>query len=63
MKRLLGFFLCLICGHDWTCNAAQGIPATPLQLANGLRGFLDYATMYCKRCRRVSDLNPQRRDA
>ena len=43
--------------HDWTCDAAEGIPATPEQLATGIEGFYDYAKMYCKRCGKVSDLS------
>lgn len=46
--------------HDWTCKAAEGIPPTPEQLAGGIDGFYDYATMYCKRCGRVSHLSKVR---
>jgi hypothetical protein len=44
-------------GHDWTCDAAEGIPATPQQLAGGVDGFYDYVKMYCRRCGYVSKLS------
>lgn len=43
--------------HDWTCAAAEGIPATPEQLANGIDGFYSYAKMYCKRCGKESEIS------
>lgn len=43
--------------HEWTCAAAEGIPATREQIHGGLLGFYDYAKMYCKRCGKLSDLN------
>lgn len=43
--------------HDWTCAAAEGIPATPEQLASGIDGFYDYAKMYCKRCGKESQIS------
>jgi hypothetical protein len=53
-KWLLKLFLCYRFSpfpmHDWTCAAQEGIPATPKQLADGVAGFWDYATCYCKRC-------------
>lgn len=42
--------------HDWTSAAQQGIPPTPEQLKS-VDGFWDYATMYCKRCGRISNLS------
>lgn len=47
--------------HDWTCAAEQGIEPTPKQLADGVAGFYDYATMYCKRCGTVSKLSKVKR--
>jgi len=53
--KVWGWFLCNILGdHDWTCAAEQGIKPTPLQVKNGIAGFKDYATTYCKRCGKVS---------
>ena len=43
--------------HDWTCAAAEGVQATPEQLANGVDGFYDYAKMYCKRCGNESEIS------
>jgi len=45
------------CSHDWTSAAQQGIEATPEQLSNGVEGFWDYATMYCSKCGKVSELS------
>ena len=41
---------CLLMMHDWTCAAGEGIKPTQKQLDDGIDGFYDYATMYCKRC-------------
>jgi len=54
MKTLKQFF-CGLWGHLWTCNAEEGIPATKEQLNNGVKGFDEYAAMYCKRCGYVYD--------
>ena len=55
------FWLCgVMQSHDWTCAAEQGIPATPKQLADGIAGFWSYATMYCARCGKVSELSKRR---
>lgn len=55
---LVKVWLCRLWGHhDWTCAAAEGIPATPEQLKGGLAGFWDYATMYCKRCGKENELS------
>jgi hypothetical protein len=54
---VLQFFLCLIGNHEWTCAAREGMPPTPAQLAGGMQGFRDYATMYCKHCHKVSDIS------
>jgi hypothetical protein len=49
MKRLF----CFIGTHDWTCAAGEGIKPTQKQIDDGLEGFYDYATMYCKTCGHV----------
>ena len=36
--------------HDWTCDAAKGIPPTKEQVDAGLDGFWLYARSYCARC-------------
>lgn len=46
----------LLGNHDWTCAAMEGIKATKEQLVD-YEGFKAYATMYCKRCGKVSKLN------
>ena len=47
---------CGIKGHDWTCAVEEGIKPTKVQLANGMDGFMDYATTYCKKCGHVLTL-------
>ena len=42
--------------HDWTSDAAQGIPPKPEHLKS-IEGFWNYATMYCKRCGHISNLS------
>ena len=59
LERIVKFFACRI-GHDWTCAAAEGVPATKEQIANGVEGFYDYATMYCRRCGHVSEFSKHR---
>jgi len=55
---LIKFWQCWIWRfHDWTCAAAEGIPATQEQLDGGIEGFYSYAKMYCKRCGKISDLS------
>ena len=64
-KRRAGFFTRLICwykGHNWTCDASEGIKPTAEQLNSGLAGFKDYATMYCKKCGEISKLSTQWKD-
>jgi hypothetical protein len=39
------------CGHDYTCDAEQGIPPTQEQLDDGVDGFMRYAKMYCNKCK------------
>ena len=56
VERFVMFFVCWL-GHDWTSAAMEGKPPTSDQLANGVDGFYDYATMYCGRCGHVSELN------
>ena len=58
MKRLLNWIECVFGHHDWTCNAQEGMPPKPSQLAAGVIGFRDYAIMYCKRCGAV--FHPER---
>lgn len=48
---------CELDGHELTCAAAEGIPPTEKQLADGLDGFYDYATVYCRRCGYVYELD------
>lgn len=56
-KLLKKIFLCWIIGfHDWTCKAEEGIPPTKEEVES-TKGFFIYATMYCKRCNKVSDLS------
>jgi len=58
MNKILLFIKCFILrDHNWTCAADEGKPATAAQLAAGLAGFKDYATMYCKDCNKHSHLN------
>ena len=52
IKPVVSFIMCLR-GHDWTCAVEEGVEATPEQLVGGLDGFLDYATIYCRRCDHV----------
>lgn len=58
MKKIWRWILCHVLGdHEWTCAAAEGIPATQEQLYGGLAGFYDYAKMYCKHCPKESSRN------
>lgn len=42
---------CKVLGlHDWTCDAAKGIPPTKEQLKTGIEGLRDYARIYCQKC-------------
>lgn len=47
---------CWSIGHDWTCAAEEGIPATKEQMNGGVAGFWSYAQMYCKRCGEISSM-------
>ena len=51
MNKLKQFF----CNHEWTCKAEQGIP--PKESPKDLISFFEYATMYCKKCNKVSDIS------
>jgi hypothetical protein len=51
--KILRWLSCLIGNHDWTSAAQQGIPPTDKQVADGVAGFWDYATMYCSHCKHV----------
>ena len=55
IKYLRCFF-----SHEWTSSAQEGKQPTAKQLHNGVDGFWDYATMYCKRCGHVSELSKNR---
>ena len=46
--------------HEWTCAASEGIPPTVKQLQGDIEGFYDYARMYCKHCKKESELNARR---
>ena len=49
---------CKVKGHEWPCNAEQGVAPTQTQLDKGSgEGFAEYAEMYCKRCGYRSPLN------
>lgn len=43
--------------HKWTSAAQKGFPPTDEQIKNGIKGFYDYATMYCERCGHISKLS------
>jgi len=65
MRRILAilFFCKLMGSHAWTCAAQEGIPATDEQLNSGIKGFKDYARMYCKRCGQESEVSRKFREA
>jgi len=44
------------CNHDWTCKAEQGIAPDPLA-PKSLQAFYEYATMYCSKCGKISELS------
>jgi len=44
------------CIHKWTCKADEGIPPR-VSVNTTLVDFLEYATMYCKKCGAVSTLS------
>jgi hypothetical protein len=55
--RLFQWIACKIFGlHTWTCKAEEGINPTNQQLKS-MKGFADYAKMYCKHCGKESKLN------
>lgn len=57
MKFLSILWNCKIWGfNDWICAASEGVKPTKEQLKN-VKGFKEYATMYCKRCGKESKLN------
>lgn len=47
--------------HKWTSAQEQGIPPTKEQLESGIKGFCDYAKMYCKICGTESELSKKMR--
>ncbi len=58
LKKIKLFFQCKILRcHNWTSAAQEGFKPTSKQLDNGIAGFKDYATMYCKACGKVSKLS------
>ena len=57
MNKLIKWFFCFIGGHDWTTDAREGKMPTDQQVYNGVKGFRDYAKMYCKRCGSISELS------
>jgi len=58
LAKIKIFFKCTIMkSHNWTSDAQEGFPPTKTQLAGGLNGFKDYATMYCKDCGKISKLS------
>jgi len=61
LKSLKIFFNCKLMGsHSWTSAAGEGKPPTSKQIEDGVDGFIDYATMYCKDCGKISDLVEKR---
>jgi len=60
IQKLWGKFLCMIGDHAWTGDALEGIKPSSeiIELAkkNSMAGFKIYSTMYCKRCKRISNL-------
>lgn len=57
MNKIKIWFRCWLSGHKWTSAAQKGIAPTVEQVNGGMSGFKDYATMYCDRCGKVSELN------
>jgi hypothetical protein len=60
LRTLHDRILCLMGIHEWTCLAQEGIKPTQWQLDSGVEGFWIYATMFCKRCQKVSELSKRR---
>lgn len=56
IKNLFRKFLCFIGDHAWTCKAEEGVKPNILEGEDPLAAFNRYATMYCKYCRKVSDI-------
>ena len=56
VKKLIRKFWCLRGDHDWTCATLEEIKPTPLQLKTGWEGLKDYAKVYCKHCKKLSNL-------
>src|SRR5574337_861569 len=62
IEPMVGYFLKLWKCHIWrfhdrTCAAAEGIPATQKQIADGVQGFYNKEKMYCKRCGAESEIS------
>ncbi|EKD89531.1 MAG: hypothetical protein ACD_33C00046G0012 [uncultured bacterium] len=48
-KKIGEWISCKIGHHQYTCAANEGIQPTKEQLEGGIKGFDDYAKMYCAR--------------
>jgi hypothetical protein len=57
MKKIKRLISCkLFKYHNWTSNYNEDIPPTEDQLGS-IKGFWDYAKMYCKDCGAESKFN------
>jgi len=45
------------CNHTWTSKASEGIP--PPEGIKDIFGFYEYATLYCSKCGKVSELSKE----
>jgi predicted transglutaminase-like cysteine proteinase len=52
---------CFVWTHNWTCQAAEGIPLTEAQKKGTEEGFYEYTKMYCKRCGTESEASKRAR--
>lgn len=57
MKELIKklWFCKIFNWHEWTSKSRQA----PVKKISTIDDFLDYATMYCERCGKVSELSKQ----
>ena len=61
MNKIFIWILCNIFNdHSWTSKANEEIPPTQAQLDAGIKGFNDYATMYCRHCGKISELSKRK---
>lgn len=57
--KIIGWLLCKVGDHRWTCAVDEGIKVKDipglheLMKRDPVAGFWKYATMYCKRCGHV----------